>query len=63
MKSDTEKHQKGRKVEIHYKDANEPLIYDHAKMTYIKGPLFCVHQDNSSYKHPINNIWRIVEEW
>lgn len=63
MKSDTEKSQKGRRVEVHYKDANEPLVYENALMTYIKGDFFCVHQDQWAYKHPIANIWRVREAW
>jgi len=63
MRSDTEKKQKGRLVEVHYKDADEPLVYAKAKMTYIKGQFFCVHSNGYSYKHPIENIWRIREGW
>ena len=63
MNSDTEKTQSGRRVEVHYLDANEPLVYENAKMTFIKGPFFCVHHGNSSYKHPIANIWCVKEAW
>ena len=63
MSSDTEKNSKGKRIEVHYKDANEPIVYEKAKMTFVKGQFYCVHHGENSYKHPISNIWRIKEEW
>jgi hypothetical protein len=61
--SDTQSQDTCWKVEVHYKDANRPLVYEHAEMTYIKGPFYCVHSGDHEYKHPIVNIWRIKEDW
>ncbi len=61
--SDTETQATYFHVEVHYKDANRPLVYKDAHMTYIKGTFYCVHSGDNEYKHPISNIWRIKESW
>lgn len=61
--SDTEKQETYFCVEVHYKDANRPLVYKDAHMTYVKDVFYCVHSGNKEYKHPIANIWRIKEDW
>jgi len=63
MNSDTESQAGTRRVEVHYKDANSPLVYESAKLTFVKDVFFCVHSGEHSYKHPIANIWRIKEDW
>lgn len=61
--SETELQGKYWKVEVHYKDANTPLVYENAEMTFVKDLFYCVHSGNHEYKHPIANIWRIKEDW
>jgi hypothetical protein len=51
------------KVEVHYKDASRPITYEKVKSTYIKGEFFVVYIDDTVYKHPIQNIWRIREDY
>lgn len=59
--SDTTKQNECWRVRVHYKDANRPLVYEEATMTYVKDVFYCVISDGHEFKHPIQNIWRIVE--
>ena len=63
MESQTEAQKTYFRVEVHYKDANRPLVYEHAHMTYVKDVFYCVHSGDHEYKHPIANVWRIKETW
>ena len=60
--SDTQNQKIYFRVSVHYKDANRPLIYENANMTYVKDVFYCVQTDGYEFKHPIANIWRIIEE-
>lgn len=62
MHSDTEIQKGFIRVEVHYKDANRPLVYEHAHMTYVKDVFYCVASNGVEFKHPIANIWRIAEK-
>ena len=52
------------RVEVHYKDASWPLVYEDAVNTYVKGPFFVVYlPEGIVKKHPVQNIWRITESY
>ena len=61
--SDTSIQESRFRVTVHYKDANRPLVYEQAHMTYVKDVFYCVQADGVEFKHPIANVWRITEEW
>ena len=61
MHSDTTEQKGCFYVAVHYKDANRPIVYKHAYMTYVKDVFYCVQANGFEFKHPIANIWRIVE--
>lgn len=63
MHSNTTNEKTFFKVCVHYKDANRPLVYEHAHMTYIKDVFYCVSSGGVEFKHPIANIWRITENY
>lgn len=51
-------------ISIQLKESSQPIIYEDVINTYQKGSLFVVYtKDEKSYKHPINTIWRIIEEY
>ena len=51
-------------VIVQFKESSQPIIYEDVINTYQKGALFVVYtKDEKSYKHPIDTIWRIVEEY
>jgi hypothetical protein len=63
MHSDTSKQNTFTRVCVHYKDANRPLVYEHAYMTYTKDVFFCVQDSEGvEFRHPIANIWRTTED-
>lgn len=49
------------KVDISLIETSQVVSHDNVKNTYTKGPLFCVYVDDTVYKYPIANIWRITE--
>lgn len=51
-------------VMVHLKESSQKIIHK-AENTYTKGRLFCVYvkDENKVYKYPMDNIWRIVEEY
>ena len=52
------------KVTIQLKESSQPVIYNDVLNTYQKGSLFVVYTNNeSSFKHPIETIWRIIEDY
>ena len=51
------------KLKIDLKESSTPLEFTNVKNSYTKGPLFCIHSDNTVTKIPIQNIWRIVEDY
>ena len=52
------------KVSVQLKESSQPIIYKMVLNTYQKGDLFVIYtKDEKSYKHPINTIWRVVEEY
>lgn len=51
------------KVQIHMKDAAQP-IERQAENTYVKEGLFCVYLLTGKVeKYPIENIWRVTEDY
>lgn len=62
-------------VKVHYKDASAPIVYHDVENTYLKGEFFVVLTKTYSgeaaiqqgvrhvYKHPLNNIWRVEEDY
>jgi hypothetical protein len=50
-------------IKIDLKESSSPLVFDNAKNSYTKGSLFCIYQDNKVTKIPLDNIWRVVEEY
>ena len=61
LHSDTEEQETYVYIAVHYKDASRPLIYEQAHMSYVKDVFYCVSSGGTEFKHPIANIWRIVE--
>ena len=52
------------RVNVQLKESSQPVVYENVLNTYQKGDLFVIYtKDERSYKHPINSIWRIVEEY
>ena len=51
------------KLKIDLKESSNPLEFNDVKNSYTKGPLFCIYTDASVTKIPIQNIWRIVEDY
>jgi hypothetical protein len=51
------------KLKIDLKESSTPLEFNDVKNSYTKGPLFCIYTDASVTKIPIQNIWRIVEDY
>jgi hypothetical protein len=51
------------KLKIDLKESSTPLEFTNVKNSYTKGPLFCIYSDNTVTKIPIQNIWRIVEDY
>jgi hypothetical protein len=48
-------------VEVHYKNIVIPLRYT-AYNTFHEEDMYCVYSiDDKVYKHPVSNIWRIIE--
>ena len=51
-------------VTVQLRESSQPVIYENVLNTYQKGDLFVIYtEDGKSYKHPINTIWRVVEEY
>lgn len=54
-------------VLVHYKDASTPILYKDVENTYVKGPFFVVlvktKETRTVYKHPVDNIWRVQEDY
>jgi len=51
-------------VNIQLKESSQPIIHNNVLNTYQKGDLFVVHTaDEKSYKYPVANIWRVVEDY
>jgi hypothetical protein len=51
------------KLKIDLKESSTPLEFNDVKNSYTKGPLFCIYTNASVTKIPIQNIWRIVEDY
>jgi hypothetical protein len=51
------------KVSVQYLDQSQPMNYENVDNTYMKGNMFCVKIGEKVYKHPIQQIWRITEEY
>lgn len=57
---------RGKVVYIHLYTQSEPIILEHVRNTYTKGPLFCVMLDalfhqQEVHKFPLEHIFRIKE--
>lgn len=50
------------KVIIYLKETSQSIEYS-ARNTYQKGDMYCVYDGKLVYKYPIQNIWRIVEDY
>ena len=51
-------------VSVQLRESSQPIVYKDVLNTYQKGDLFVIYTaDEKSYKHPIDTIWRIVEEY
>lgn len=50
-------------VIVHYKDASRPLTYAKVDNTYVKDKFYCVKVGKLVYKHPVFNIWRLIEDY
>jgi hypothetical protein len=49
-------------VSIHLKETSQSISHQ-AVNTYTKGPFFCVFDGERVFKYPVNNIWRVVEDY
>lgn len=50
------------KVQVHLKETSQPIVHE-ALNAYTKGSFYCVYVDKQVFKYPLDNIWRIVEEY
>jgi hypothetical protein len=51
-------------VIVQLKESSQPVVYEGVLNTYQKGDLFVIYtKDEVSYKHPIETIWRVKEEY
>lgn len=50
-------------VRIDLKETSQALIFENVINTYTKGPLYCIYSGGLVTKIPIENIWRIVENY
>jgi hypothetical protein len=52
-------------VLIRLKETSQQLIHTDIANTYQKGAFFCVYDkgENKIYKYPIENIWRVEEDY
>jgi len=49
-------------VSVQLTESSQPIVHENVINTYQKGTLWCVYtEDETVYKYPIANIWRIVE--
>lgn len=52
------------RVSVHLKSQSQPIEYPQAVNTYQKMGLFCVYLESEKvHKFPLQNIWRIVEDY
>ena len=57
-----------KQIEVWLKETSEPIIHQAAN-TYTKGPFYCVYCWNlvleveRVFKYPVQNIFRVVEEY
>lgn len=51
------------KVKISLVETSQVIEHENVKNTYTKGPMFCVYEDGVVYKYPVNNIWRVTEDY
>jgi hypothetical protein len=49
-------------VQIHLKHTSQPIVHE-ASNAYEKGSCYCVHVDTQVFKYPLDNIWRIQEDY
>lgn len=50
------------RVQVQLTETAQPLEHE-ATNAYTKGDLYCVYADGKVYKYPLNNVWRIVEDY
>lgn len=51
-------------VSVHLKEQSQPILYENVINSYEKGSFFCVYtKDDTVFKHPIDSIWRIKEDY
>lgn len=50
------------KVKVELKETSQPIEVL-AINTYTKGPFYCIFWNKLVYKFPLDNIWRITEEY
>jgi hypothetical protein len=49
-------------VSVHLKETSQPIKHQ-AINTYTKGLFYCVYDGSVVYKYPMENIWRVVEDY
>jgi hypothetical protein len=51
-------------VTVHLKDQSQPIVHERVINTYQKGDMFTLYcEGEKSYKYPICNIWRVIEDY
>ena len=51
-------------VTVHLKDQSQPIEHKNVINTYQKGDMYTLYcEDEKSYKYPIANIWRVIEDY
>jgi len=51
-------------VSVQLRESSQPIVYENVLNSYQKGDLFVIYTDDEkSYKHPMDTIWRVVEEY
>lgn len=51
-------------IKIDLKESSQAIVIDDVLNTYTKGGFYCIYRSNETVvKYPIENIWRIVEDY
>jgi len=52
------------KIEIQLKETSKIITHYNVINAYTKGSFYCVYEEGEIvYKYPLNNIWRVREDY
>ena len=49
------------RVEVWLDETAQPIVFEHVKNTYTKGPLYCVYDGIFVHKFPVAHLFRVIE--